>query len=158
MQIPYHRTPGGFFKSPFQGTADKQCNYLEAPASRRTRCGLPGFQGALSILRLNICAFFMGVCGQGGCTVLGTEPTDTGKLGMNSATEPTLALGNSSHITTHTLRKKWVGSSQRELCAYTPPSIYTLGTYTPFRKPVSEMCLCYKAKCNYKWKVLMKVS
>lgn len=135
MQIPYHRTPGGFLKS-----AGNQYNDLQAHARALPT---PRFRGTLCILRLNIYTFFMGVCGQGGCSVLGTEPTDTGKLGMNSTTEPTLALGHSSHIT-----KKKMGRAKPEgvMCLHTPPSIYTLGTYTPFRKPVSEMCLCYKAK------------
>lgn len=68
------------------------------------------------------------------------------KLGMNSTSEPTLALGNSSHMTTHTLRK--MDGVKPEVAA----RLHTSSKHSHpwylhrFRKPGSEICLCYKAK------------
>lgn len=88
----------------------------------------------------------MSVCGKGRYTVLGTETMVTGKLGKDSTAEPTLALGNSSHMTTHTLRKTGRVKSEVAMCLHTSSKHLHSWYLPPFRKPVSEMCLCYKAK------------
>lgn len=98
---------------------------------------------------------------KGRCTVLGTETTVTGKLGKKSTAEPTLALGNSSHMTTHTLRKTGRVKSEVAMCLHTS-SIHLHSWYLhPFRK-LSQRCV-YATKpremtnANSSWKLSQNV-
>lgn len=93
--------------------------------------------------------------------MLGTETTVTGKLGKNSTAEPTLALGNSSHMTTHTLSKKGRVKSEVATCLHTSKHLHSWYLQPPLGN-LSQRCV-YATKPsvmtndNSSWKLSQNV-